>query len=141
MGFGLVIGFIDNLQTITTSNYICFTNLPTSKFTMAGTKSSQSVFAGCCLVTKPNTADSSASVFTSLPAADCPIVPHDCTTSHLHTTQASLWPATYTATSMMRNFKINTNFFLRMRGEGRGLNLLLFHILCLKTLNIYTKFQ
>jgi hypothetical protein len=42
MGFGLVIGFIDNLRIITTSNYSAITNSHTLQFTTARTKSSQS---------------------------------------------------------------------------------------------------
>jgi hypothetical protein len=42
MGFGLVIGFTDHLQIVTTSNYSTITNSHTLQFTTAHTKSSQS---------------------------------------------------------------------------------------------------
>jgi hypothetical protein len=42
MEFGLVIGFIEHLQIITTSNYSTVTNSHTLQFTAAHTKSSQS---------------------------------------------------------------------------------------------------
>jgi hypothetical protein len=42
MGFGLVIGFIANLQIVTTSNYSAIANSHTLQFTTACTKSSQS---------------------------------------------------------------------------------------------------
>jgi hypothetical protein len=38
MGLGLVIGFIDNLQIITTSNYSTISNSHTLKFTTARTE-------------------------------------------------------------------------------------------------------
>jgi hypothetical protein len=41
-GFGLVIGFIENLQIITTSNYSANANSHTLQFTAARMKSSQS---------------------------------------------------------------------------------------------------
>jgi hypothetical protein len=41
MGFGLVIGFIDHLQIITTSNYSAVANSHTQQFTIARIKSSQ----------------------------------------------------------------------------------------------------
>jgi hypothetical protein len=42
MRFLLVIGFIEHLQVVTTSNYSTIANLHTLKFTTARTKSSQS---------------------------------------------------------------------------------------------------
>jgi hypothetical protein len=42
VGFGLVVGFIEHLQIITTNNYSAVTNSHTIQFTMACTKSSQS---------------------------------------------------------------------------------------------------
>jgi hypothetical protein len=42
MGFGLVIGFIEKLQTVTTSNYIAIANSNTQQFITARTKSSKS---------------------------------------------------------------------------------------------------
>jgi hypothetical protein len=42
MGFGLIIGFIQHLQIIITSNCTAITNLDTLQFTTARTKSSQS---------------------------------------------------------------------------------------------------
>jgi hypothetical protein len=41
MGFGLVIGFIEYLQIVTTSNYSASTRLHTQQFTTAHIKSSQ----------------------------------------------------------------------------------------------------
>jgi hypothetical protein len=43
MGFGLVIGFIEHLQIVTTSNYSAITNSHTLQFTTEHTKSSQFV--------------------------------------------------------------------------------------------------
>jgi hypothetical protein len=42
MGFGLVIGIIEHLQIVTTSNYSAIANLHNQLFTTARTKSSQS---------------------------------------------------------------------------------------------------
>jgi hypothetical protein len=42
MGFGLVIGFIEHLQIITTNNYSAITNSHTLQFIAARTNSSQS---------------------------------------------------------------------------------------------------
>jgi hypothetical protein len=42
MGFGLVIGFIDHLQIVATSNYSAVANSRTLQFTTARTNSSQS---------------------------------------------------------------------------------------------------
>jgi hypothetical protein len=42
VGFGLVIGFIDHIQIVTTSNYNTITNSHNQQFTTAHTKSSQS---------------------------------------------------------------------------------------------------
>jgi hypothetical protein len=42
MGFGLVIGFIGNLQIVNTSNYSAIANSQTLQYTTARTKSSQS---------------------------------------------------------------------------------------------------
>jgi hypothetical protein len=41
-GFGLVIGFIEHLQVITTSNYSAIANSHTQQFTTACSESSQS---------------------------------------------------------------------------------------------------
>jgi hypothetical protein len=41
MRFGLVIGFVDHLEIVTTSNYRTITNSHTLQFTTACTKSSQ----------------------------------------------------------------------------------------------------
>jgi hypothetical protein len=68
MEFGLVIGFIELLQNITTSNYSAVANSRTLQFTTAHTRSSQSA------VSSPVTASiataSSASVFKSLLGGD-----------------------------------------------------------------------
>jgi hypothetical protein len=42
LGFGLLIGFVEHLQIITTSNYSAVANSHTLQFTTACTKSSQS---------------------------------------------------------------------------------------------------
>jgi hypothetical protein len=71
MGFGLVIGFIELLHNVTTSNSSAITNSHTLQFTTACTKSFQStVFTSHRLVTASNATDSSASVFTPLLASD-----------------------------------------------------------------------
>jgi hypothetical protein len=53
MGFGLVIGFIEHFQTVTTSNYSAIANSYALQFTTACAKSSQSVFTSCFLVPDP----------------------------------------------------------------------------------------
>jgi hypothetical protein len=42
MWFGLIIGFIEHLQIVTTSNYSDITNSHSLRFTMACTKAAQS---------------------------------------------------------------------------------------------------
>jgi hypothetical protein len=59
-GFGLVIGFIWLLWTVTTSNYNRLTNLRTLYFTVVRASSSQFVFSSHRLVTTSNIVDSSA---------------------------------------------------------------------------------
>jgi hypothetical protein len=54
MGFGLVIGFTDHLQIVTTSNYNAIANSHTQQFTTAHIKSSQFVFTSRFLATNPN---------------------------------------------------------------------------------------
>jgi hypothetical protein len=72
MGFGLLIGFIEHLQIVTTSNYSDITNSHTLQFTTAHTKSSVCcIFTGCRLVTVSNAVDLSSPVLTSLLAGDC----------------------------------------------------------------------
>jgi hypothetical protein len=71
-GFGLVIGLIENLQIVTTSNYSAIANLHTLQFIIASTKSPQSaasspVVAWCRIPTVPP-----AFVLTLLPAAYYP---------------------------------------------------------------------
>jgi hypothetical protein len=63
MGFGLVIGFIDHMQIVTTSNCSPITNSHTLQFAVARIKFSQFVFTSVHLVMAPNNADSSASEF------------------------------------------------------------------------------
>jgi hypothetical protein len=50
----LVIGFIDHLQIVTTSNYSAVANSHTRQFTVAHTKFSQFVLTSCFLVMDPN---------------------------------------------------------------------------------------
>jgi hypothetical protein len=64
--FGFVIGFIEHLEIVTTSNYSAIANSHALQFTTARTRSSQSA-----LVTVFNAVASSASVFKSLLAGDC----------------------------------------------------------------------
>jgi hypothetical protein len=54
MRFGLVFGFIENFQIITTSNYSAIANSRTLQFTTAHTKSSLFVFTSRFLGTGPN---------------------------------------------------------------------------------------
>jgi hypothetical protein len=54
MGFGLVIGCIDHLQIVTTSNYSAIANSHNLQFTAAHTKYSQFVFTSRFLLTDPN---------------------------------------------------------------------------------------
>jgi hypothetical protein len=69
MGFGLVIGFIDLLQLITTSKDYAVTVLHLSQITIGHTRSSQSVavFTSCCLVAASNDGRSPSFGF-----PDCP---------------------------------------------------------------------
>jgi hypothetical protein len=67
-GFGMVIGCIEHLQIVTTSNYSTIAN----SHATASTKSSVcSILTGCHLVTASKAVASSASVFRSLLAGDC----------------------------------------------------------------------
>jgi hypothetical protein len=52
MGFGLVIGFIDHVQIVTTSNYIVIANLRILQITRAHAKSSQSASTRRFIVTE-----------------------------------------------------------------------------------------
>jgi hypothetical protein len=66
MGYGLVIGFIEHLQIVTTSTYSIIANSHILQFTTACTKSSQSALL--CLHwlspgNTPNAVDASASMF------------------------------------------------------------------------------
>jgi hypothetical protein len=65
-GFGLVIGFTENLQIVTRSNYSAIANSHIVQFLSVGC-----IFTGCRLVTASNAVASSASVFTFLLAGDC----------------------------------------------------------------------
>jgi hypothetical protein len=62
-GFGLEIGFIDNLQVIATSNYKTIANFRTLQITTAHDKSFPSSVTSRFPVTELNDGDSSASVF------------------------------------------------------------------------------
>jgi hypothetical protein len=70
-GFGLDIEFIDNLQVVTTNNYNAISNFHTLHITRAQAKSfpARNVFIISCLVTAPNSGDTS-SVLTALLAGD-----------------------------------------------------------------------
>jgi hypothetical protein len=68
--FGFVIGFIEHLQIVTTSNYSAIANSHTLQFITARSKSSQSaVFNSRCLVTASNDGRSPYSVFPNYPRA------------------------------------------------------------------------
>jgi hypothetical protein len=67
--FGLVFGFADNLQVVTTSNYSATANSHTLYFTTA-----RSVFTRRCLVTASNGGSSPYSGFPSYPRAPATIV-------------------------------------------------------------------
>jgi hypothetical protein len=89
MGFELVIGFIEVLQNVTTSNCSAFANWHSLKFTTALIKSFQSaVFTSRCLVTASNAVTSSASVFTPLLVGDC-LPPSSQAGGHLAPTSCS----------------------------------------------------
>jgi hypothetical protein len=66
-GFGLVNGFIDHLQAVTTNNHTT-----TADFHTSHSKSSQSAFTRRFLVTDINNEDSPASVPTSLLSGEYP---------------------------------------------------------------------
>jgi hypothetical protein len=67
-GVGLVMGFLEHLQNVTTSNYTAIANSETLQFTTARTKCSQSaVFTRLGRIPTM----SSASVLTFLPNGDC----------------------------------------------------------------------
>jgi hypothetical protein len=66
MGFGLVIGFIDHLQIVTTRNYNATANLHTLQITTAHAKPSQSACTSRFPVTDLNNGDSSVSALMSL---------------------------------------------------------------------------
>jgi hypothetical protein len=71
-GFGLVIGFIEHSQILTTSDYSAIVNSHILQLNAARTVFSVCcIFNGCRLVTVSNAVASSASVFTSLLAGDC----------------------------------------------------------------------
>jgi hypothetical protein len=61
--FRLVMGFIEILKSVTTSNSNIIANLHALQFTVVHTKFSQFILTNHCLATVPNNADSSASVF------------------------------------------------------------------------------
>jgi hypothetical protein len=113
-GFGLVIGIIERLQIVTTKNCNSVTILNTLRFTIALAKHSLFVFSSGCLVTAPNTVDSSASVFTSLMATDCPIAPHG--RNFWPLTPSWVWPplATTRYPQASTHFRLRINWKLQL---------------------------
>jgi hypothetical protein len=83
-GFGLIIGYIEHLQIVTTSNYNAIANSHTPQFTTAHIKvfSVFCMFTGCRLITAFNAVALSASVLTLLLARDC-LTTHPQTVGHL----------------------------------------------------------
>jgi hypothetical protein len=71
-GFGLEIGFINNLQIVTTGNYNALANLHTLQITTAHAEPSQCASTSCLLVMGLNNGDSSASVLMSLLSGNIP---------------------------------------------------------------------
>jgi hypothetical protein len=71
MGFGLVIGFTEHLQIVTTSHYSAIANSHTLQFTTARIKSSQSVVSSQVVAWLRIPTMSSVSVLTFLPSDDC----------------------------------------------------------------------
>jgi hypothetical protein len=71
-GFGLVIGYTEHLQIVTTSNYNAIDNLHNLQITIAHAKPSQSAFTSRFPVTDLNNGDFSASVLTSLLTGEYP---------------------------------------------------------------------
>jgi hypothetical protein len=70
-GDGLVIGFIDYLQIVITSNYSAIANSHILQFTTASTKSSQSaVFTSRCVVTASNVERSRTTPVPQLPPSN-----------------------------------------------------------------------
>jgi hypothetical protein len=74
MGFGLEVGFIDDVQIVTTSNDNTVADLHTLQITAAHTKPSQSAFTSRFPVTYLINGDSSASVFMSLLSGEYPTI-------------------------------------------------------------------
>jgi hypothetical protein len=67
-----VIGFIENLQIVTTRNYSAFINLHTLQLTTERTKPSQYAVSSLVVAWWQVLTMSSASMLTFLPAGDCP---------------------------------------------------------------------
>jgi hypothetical protein len=71
------------------------------------------------LVTAPNTVDSSASMFTSLPATDCLITPHGCSPWPL--TSSRVWPPL--ATTRYRRLALTSHLKTRLSQSPNRLSL------------------
>jgi hypothetical protein len=114
MGFGLVIGFVEHLQIVTTSNYSSNANSLPQQFTTARTRFSVCcVFTSRCLVTIPTM--SSASVLTLIPGGDYP-------TSNSFRITVSLRLAVYRQSVHLgdKTLEVTTNNFFQLNTCGHS---------------------
>jgi hypothetical protein len=92
MGFGLVTGFIEHLQIVTTRNCSAIANShSTIHYITHWVFSVCCIFTGCCLVIAANAVASSASVFTPSLASDCLMTCSQADSHRTPTSSSSDW--------------------------------------------------